>query len=676
MKTLLYPAVAFMNRLSFGMKFSLVSLLFFVPMLLTNFYLVRDSYREFVGTRNELQSLALLGSALQLRRDVEDWHDLVQIEAIIGQTGNAAVLDERRGQVESQLSARLQALQPVSDDPEQIAEFSARRDELSTALGSAQAEQSLQSKAAMAASLLGRVQVMIRLIAGQSGLSQDAQREVRQLAELLTSVTPTITATLGQGRAVGSYTFGQGYLNSDASNTLDNLVLELERLQAQYAAQLQDSLAGSAEARAQLDQYANASRDSLGLASEILQDEVIMADDFDRPWAQFYDRIGAEMAKTYQLNDQILQLLEGDLAERLAQKRLLMTLLLSALGVVLLLVAYLYGGFYVSTRASLRGLGRVMECVAEGDMTARYAVQSRDELGELGQLFNDGVARIRELIERVGLTVGEVERQAGRVENVSGESNQTVSEQRSQIEQVATAMNQMSATAQAVATSAEAAVGSAQDVNAETVSGRGLVSAQVSGIQRLAEEIAQSVQVINRLADDSAAISQVLDVIKGIAEQTNLLALNAAIEAARAGEQGRGFAVVADEVRNLARRTQQSTEEIEQMIARLQGGVGAAVKTMHASHALAEGTVSQSAQVEQALEHILGAVGSIVDQSQQIAAAAEQQTAVAHDIDRNIVAINEAGKRTAEGAGHTEQASRELTQLVGQLQQLIGAFRV
>jgi len=282
-KTLLYPAVAFMNRLSFGMKFSLVSLLFFVPMLLTNFYLVRDSYREFVGTRNELQSLALLGSALQLRRDVEDWHDLVQIEAIIGQTGNAAVLDERRGQVESQLSARLQALQPVSDDPEQIAEFSARRDELSTALGRAQAEQSLQSKAAMAASLQGRVQVMIRLIAGQSGLSQDAQREVRQLAELLTSVTPTITATLGQGRAVGSYTFGQGYLNSDASNTLDNLVLELERLQAQYAAQLQDSLAGSAEARAQLDQYASASRDSLGLASEILQDEVIMADDFDRP---------------------------------------------------------------------------------------------------------------------------------------------------------------------------------------------------------------------------------------------------------------------------------------------------------------------------------------------------------------------------------------------------------
>ena len=313
--------------------------------------------------------------------------------------------------------------------------------------------------------------------------------------------------------------------------------------------------------------------------------------------------------------------------------------------------------------------------VADGDLTVRFQVRSRDELGELGQVFNTTVAQVRELIERVGQTVAEVERQAGRVESVSGESNQTVSEQRGQIEQVATAMNEMSATAQAVATSAEAAVGSAQSVNEETVNGRALVVAQVGGIQRLASEIEQSVTVINQLAGDSQAISQVLDVIKTIAEQTNLLALNAAIEAARAGEQGRGFAVVADEVRGLAQRTQKSTAEIEQMIARLQNGVGAAVKTMHSSHALAEDTVGQSAQVEQALEHILDAVGLIVDQNQQIAAAAEQQTAVAHDIDRNIVAINEAGQRTAE-APATEQASRELTQLVGHLQQLIAAFRV
>ncbi|WP_404437874.1 methyl-accepting chemotaxis protein [Stutzerimonas chloritidismutans] len=676
MNGLLYPAIALMNRLSFGMKFSLISVLFFVPMLLTNFYLVRDSYQEFVGTRTELQSLELLGTALQLRREMEQWKDLVEIEGIIGQTGEVQALVSRLSNAEVALSAHMQRLVPVSSDPEQVAEFSARRDELDTALRAAQAEQSLQTKTAMARALLGQAQVMIKLIASQSGLSQDSQRDVRMLAELLTSVTPVITAALGEGRAVGSYTFGQGYLNSDASNKLDDLLLELEKQQAQYGAQLQDVLGGSAAALRELEAYTQASRESLQASSDIVQDQVIMAEALDRPWDEFYDLISAEMAKTYALNDAILAFLDDELELRLEEKRLLMTLLLAALAVVFLLVVYLYSAFYMSTRATLRSLGATMDRVAAGDMTARFKVQSRDELGELGQVFNDTVAKIRELIERVGQTVGEVERQASRVQTVSADSNQTVSEQRGQIEQVATAMNEMSATAQGVATSAEAAVGSAESVNQETVNGRGLVAAQVGGIERLAAEIEQSVIVINQLASDSKAISQVLDVIKGVAEQTNLLALNAAIEAARAGEQGRGFAVVADEVRNLAKRTQQSTEEIEQMIGRLQGGVGAAVKAMHSSHAMAEDTVGRSAQVQQALENILAAVGVIVDQNQQIAAAAEEQTAVAHDIDRNIVAINEAGQRTAEGAGHTEQASRELTELVGRLQQLIGAFRV
>ncbi|MCU9120841.1 methyl-accepting chemotaxis protein, partial [Pseudomonas aeruginosa] len=368
--------------------------------------------------------------------------------------------------------------------------------------------------------------------------------------------------------------------------------------------------------------------------------------------------------------------LDTQLQKRLQQVRTQMLLLVAALAVVFAAILYLYGGFYVSTRATLKDLGRMMERVAGGDMTVSFQARSRDELGELGQSFNESVAKIHDLIERVSQTVGEVERQTLRVESVSAESNQAVAGQRSQIEQVATAMNQMAATAQEVARSAAMAVSSANSVNQETLSGRSLVESQVGSIQRLAGEIDQSVAAINRLASDSASISQVLDVIKGIAEQTNLLALNAAIEAARAGEQGRGFAVVADEVRTLAKRTQQSTAEIEQMILRLQGGVDAAVKAMGSSHHTADGTVNESAQVQQALENILGAVGMIVDQNQQIAAAAEQQTAVAHDIDQNIVEINQAGERTAEGASQTERASRELGAQVTQLKRLIGAFRV
>jgi len=675
-KTVLYPAIALMNRLSFGMKFSLISVLFFLPMLVTNFYLVRDSYRQFVSTRAELQSLQLIASGMQIRRDVEAYNDLLQINIGIGQTRTTGDLDSRIGQLQQRLHAALSALQPVARDSEQVAAFTAKRDELLAALKAVETEGSMQSKAGMAMRLLSNVQIFNKLLATQSGLSQDDSAEVRQMADLISSVTPAVTETISRGRVLGTAALGQGFLNSSTSGKLDDLLQDLEKLHAEYALKLQEALGASSAAQQALAGEAEASRETLKSLGKLIEDKVVMADSLDLPWAQFYDQVSQGMDKTYQLNDKVLGYLGGQLEQRLTGKQAQMVLLVVALLVVFLAIVYLYGGFYVSTRSTLKSLGAMMERVAAGDMTVNYQAQSRDELGELGQAFNETVRRVHDLIEQVGRTVAEVERQTGRVEVVSAQSNQAVAGQRDQIEQVATAMNQMAATAQEVARSAAAAVGSAQSVNQETVSGRDLVESQVGSIQRLAAEIDQSVEVINQLAADSASISRVLDVIKGIAEQTNLLALNAAIEAARAGEQGRGFAVVADEVRTLAKRTQQSTEEIEQMISRLQSGVGAAVKAMGSSHQTADGTVSQSAQVQQALDNILGAVGMIVDQNQQIAAAAEQQTTVAHDIDQNIVQINQAGERTALGANETERASRELSEQVVELKRLIGAFRV
>nr|WP_222933471.1 MULTISPECIES: methyl-accepting chemotaxis protein [Pseudomonas] len=665
-----------MNRLSFGMKFSLISVLFFVPMLVTNFYLVRDSYREFQGTRVELQSLDLLGSSLALRRDLETLNNLVQINASLGQSGKAGDLEGKIVALEKSVLERMQALEAVTVDPQQVEVFNAKRDELVAAFKAQQVESSLLNKSGLIGKLLGSAQLFSQIIASQSGLSRDAQGDIRQLSELITSVTPQVTQTLGEGRAMGAYSLGQGFLNSSSSTRFDELLVQIEKLQAEYGLKLQDALGSSRAAHDALDSLASASKGSLKQASELFEEQVVMADTLDAPWQGFYDQVSSLMAQTYQLNEGTLKFLDVELQKRLEQNRSHMVLLVAALALVFLSIVYLYGGFYASTRTTLRQLGAMMDKVAAGDMTVTFTAHSRDELGELGSVFNGTVRKIHDLIERVGHTVSEVERQAGQVESVSAQSNQAVAGQRSQIEQVATAMNQMSATSQEVARSAAAAVSSAHSVNDETISGRGLVESQQDSIARLASEIDQSVRVINQLASDSQSISRVLEVIKSIAEQTNLLALNAAIEAARAGEQGRGFAVVADEVRTLAKRTQQSTEEIEEMIGKLHGGVGAAVKAMGSSHAMANGTVDQSEKVQQALENILGAVGMIVDQNQQIAAAVEQQTAVAHDIDQNIVEINRAGERTAEGAHQTEDASRQLSAQVVQLKQLIGAFRV
>ena len=675
MKTVLYPAIALMNRLSFGMKFSLISVMFFLPMGITNYYLVSDSYTQYQNTRAELESLDLLSSSLQLRRDLETLNDLVQVNAMVGQSGKAGDIETQITKLEQGLIQRVEEMQSVSHHPAQVEDFNGKRDALLQALKAVRAETSLQSKTGAVEKQLGSSQVFLKYVAAQAGLSQDDRADVRQLTELITGFTPQVTANIAVGRAVGAYSLAQGFLNSSSSTKMDDLLLQLEKLQGEYAVRLKEALADG-EAKAALSSKAEDSLNSLKEVSTFFEDQIIVADSLDQPWQGYFEQVSASLEKTYALNDASVELLRSVLETRLAEKRTDTVLLVVALVLVFLVIVYLYGGFYVSTRSTLKTLGQVMDKVAAGDMTVGFKAQSQDELGELGQVFNDTVAKIHDLIDIVGQTVIEVERQADRVELVSGESNQAVYEQRGQIEQVATAMNQMSATAQEVARSAAAAVQSAQSVNDETVSGRSLVENQVGSIRRLAAEIDQSVAVINQLAADSASISRVLEVIKGIAEQTNLLALNAAIEAARAGEQGRGFAVVADEVRTLAKRTQQSTEEIEQMIAKLQGGVGAAVKAMNVSHQMADGTVNQSGQVQQALENILGAVGMIVDQNQQIAAAAEEQTAVAHDIDQNIVQINQAGERTAEGSSQTEQASRELSAQVAQLKQFIGAFKV
>nr|WP_290444494.1 MULTISPECIES: methyl-accepting chemotaxis protein [unclassified Pseudomonas] len=659
-----------MNRLSFGMKFSLISVLFFLPMLVTSFYLVRDAYHQLQATRGELHGLAPLAQSLALRGDLETLGNLLQINAVLGQSGQAGDLEARIGALQDKVQAQLDGL--GSSDPV----LEAKRSELADAFSAARGESSLQNKAALFDKLLAQAQVLGKLVASQSGLGQDSQASVRQLSELVGSATAQVTQALGEGRAMGAVALGRGFMDSSGSARFEDLLQRLERLSADYALRLDDALAGDGQAKAALGVSAQASQATVKQAATLFEDQVVVAETLDAPWAGFYQQTSELMAQTYRLNEAVLAHLHGQLEDRLAQHRLRTVALVVALATVFLLIIYLYSGFYVSTRQTLGSLGSAMDKVAAGDMTVSFQASSRDELGELGRGFNETVRRIRGLIEQVGKTVTTVEDQAGQVLSVSSRSNLAVSGQREQIEQVATAMNQMSATAQEVARSAALAAEGAQRVNHESASGRDLVQSQQGSIARLAGEIDQSVAAVNQLAGDSQAIGRVLEVIRSIAEQTNLLALNAAIEAARAGEQGRGFAVVADEVRTLAKRTQDSTEEIAQMIQRLREGVGAAVRVMGSSHQMAAGTVDEARQVQQALGNILGAVGGIVEQNQQIAAAVEQQTAVAHDIDQNIVAINRAAQDTTEGACQTEEASRALSAQVVELKRLIGAFRV
>ncbi len=320
-------------------------------------------------------------------------------------------------------------------------------------------------------------------------------------------------------------------------------------------------------------------------------------------------------------------------------------------------------------------LEKASDSMAGGDLTARVAYKGKDELGHIARSFNTLGEKFHTVIHELSAATTQLTSAAEETSAVTEETSAGIRQQQSEIEQVATAMHEMTATVQEVAHNANSAAGAAHKADEEADTGKRVVAQTIEAIDVLATEVERAAQVIQKLEQDSEEIGTVLDVIRGIAEQTNLLALNAAIEAARAGEQGRGFAVVADEVRTLASRTQQSTQEIQGMIERLQNGARDAVKAMETSRSRAQVGVEQAAQAGTSLDSITRSVTTINDMNAQIASAAEEQSAVAEEINRKISTISDVAQSTAQGAQQTATASEQLAQLAEQLQSLMGRFR-
>ena len=312
----------------------------------------------------------------------------------------------------------------------------------------------------------------------------------------------------------------------------------------------------------------------------------------------------------------------------------------------------------------------------EGDLTRRLPVTSQDELGELAGSFNRFVEKIHGLVRQIAEMTTQLTGLVGEVAAQAQRSEQAMERQRHETDQVATAINEMSAAAHEVARSAQGAAEAAQQTDNEGQAAKKVVDGSIDRIHALVEDIRESGVSLDNLQQDVQSIVSVLDVIRSIAEQTNLLALNAAIEAARAGEAGRGFAVVADEVRALASRTQQSTQEIQGMIDRLQGGTRDAVTAMRRSSDAGEITSEQANQAGASLDAIAQLIGTINAMNAQIASAAEEQTAVAEEINRSVHQIAVAVESVADETRHGAETSRSLAGLGERLGALVRQFRI
>jgi len=385
------------------------------------------------------------------------------------------------------------------------------------------------------------------------------------------------------------------------------------------------------------------------------------------------DQMNVVLGKLVEINTQQLNDTKKMASDQYSTAFTMVVTLLIIATVLTLLFAWLLTNSITRPIASAL---KAAEEVAEGDLTRTITVDGTDEAGRLLSAMLKMQSKLRDTLQRISGSATQLASAAEELNAVTDESARGLSQQNNEIEQAATAVNEMTSAVEEVARNAVSTSEASKNATTSASDGRDLVQETVSAIERMSNDVQGTATLIGNLADESRDIGKVLDVIRGLADQTNLLALNAAIEAARAGEAGRGFAVVADEVRALAHRTQQSTSEIERMIGSIQGGTEQAVNSMRSSTERAESTLSIAKGAGLALDTINTAVVEINERNLVIASAAEEQAQVAREVDRNLVNIRDLSTQSATGANQTSAASNELSRLAVDLNGMVARFRL
>ena len=385
------------------------------------------------------------------------------------------------------------------------------------------------------------------------------------------------------------------------------------------------------------------------------------------------EKINALLNQLVDINTQYSSAADQDAAEQYATAfNLVVTLLVMATALTLVFAWRLIRSITLPIDNALHAA----EAIAEGNLTQPITVDGRDEAGRLLQAMLTMQEKLRDTLQRISGSAGQLASAAEELNSVTDESARGLTRQDNEIEQAATAVNEMTSAVEEVARNAVSTSEASQNATQSAGDGRDKVQETVSAIERMTGDVQDTASLIGELANESRDIGKVLDVIRGLADQTNLLALNAAIEAARAGEAGRGFAVVADEVRALAHRTQQSTSEIERMIGSIQSGTEQAVESMRNSTERADSTLNIARSAGQSLDTINSAINEINERNLVIASAAEEQAQVAREVDRNLVNIRDLSVQSATGASQTSAASSELSRLAVDLNGMVGRFRL
>ncbi|MCW9000503.1 MAG: methyl-accepting chemotaxis protein, partial [Kangiellaceae bacterium] len=523
--------------------------------------------------------------------------------------------------------------------------------------------------------LISDVLSVMKSVSEQSRLMTDTEAHTAFLIKVFVEELPVLAEVTGKTRGIGAGIAAKGSFTSDSFIALSNY----HKLLGNIRNSVEHSLTGALQSSSKLNvltspinNFDSAVKSFMKETKESLldPDEVsISSNDYFASGTQVIE-------KTLSLLDLTFNQLQEALAER--KNGIINEVWMNIISSVALILTaiYLFSCFSSSMMDSISRIKNCVNSVADGDLTVNTDIQSSDEMRAIGEDVNAMVRNTKSLVEKVLSATNDLVDTAQNNSHSASQTSERIYQQNIEVEQVATAMNQMSATVQEVASNAEQTASSTASADNDSKAGYSIVENTINSIGSLANELEAASSSINELQNNVNGIGSVLDVIQGIADQTNLLALNAAIEAARAGESGRGFAVVADEVRTLASKTQESTEEIRQMIDKLQNSASLSVKSMISGNEKSQQTVEDAHKAGDALKQISESVGHISLMGEQIASAASEQSSVADEINRSIMSVKEISEITGKAASDSAKSSQFLNEVAGNLKQLVAQFKV